>query len=308
MTSEIINYIVGILLALLSTFMFNLGAVLQKKGTGDIGELKLSDAKSFVDLVKSRVWIVGMSIGILGGIPYMLAQDMVGVTLAQPLQGVGILVLTIFAVRWLKESLKVPEKIGVVLLIVSPIFISLGQVSAIQISIFDPAIFLPLIIFYSIFLSIIAITFILYKISTKGIPIIIATTAGVFFGIGAISSQLGVEGIIGPLLGNTQINWGLGLFGLFFVIIGNLFATMYIQIAYQKGKAVSVVPVANTGNLLIPIIGGMLIFGQTIGNLFFFILGVISMFVGVTLLARVQGEMQQKEDVDKIQENKEVEM
>ena len=124
---------------------------------------------------------------------------------------------------------------------------------------------------------------------------IVATTAGLFFGIGAISSQLGVEGLVTPILIGGPINWGLGLFGLLFVMLGNLFATFYVQIAYQKGQAAQVVPIINTGNLIIPIFGGVLIFGQIIYNLFFFIPGVVIMFVGVTLLARVQGEIQ-KED------------
>ena len=299
MSNIIINFILGITLALISTVMFNAAVVFQKMGLSDMEEISLSDGKSFVNLLHSKIWIVGMVLGITGGIPYMISQDLIGVAIAQPLQGAGILVLTFFAVRYLGEKLKTPEKIGVICLFTAPILISFGQVSDVQVSVFNPAIIPPLIIFYSVFLSLIAITFILYKFSKKGIPLIVATTAGLFFGIGAISSQLGVEGFLGPFFRGTAINWGLGLFGILFVIIGNLFATMYVQIAYQRGQAVQVVPIINVGNLLIPIFGGVLIFGQVIGNLFFFVGGVAVMFAGVVLLSRIQGELQKEEEPSK---------
>ena len=295
MSNLIIDFILGITLALISTIMFNGGVVLQKMGVSEMEELSLSDAKSFMNLLHSKVWIVGMILGITGGLPYLISQDLIGVAIAQPLQGVGILVLAFFAVRYLKEKLKTPEKIGVICLFVAPILITFGQVSDVQASVFDPAIIPPLIIFYSVFLSLIAITFILYKFSKKGIPIIVAVTAGLFFGIGAISSQLGVEGLLSPFFRGTPINWALGIFGFAFVIIGNLFATIYVQIAYQRGQAVQVVPIINVGNLLIPIFGGVLIFGQVIGNIFFFGIGVAIMFAGVVLLARIQGELQKEE-------------
>ncbi|NHI93927.1 MAG: hypothetical protein EAX96_15670 [Candidatus Lokiarchaeota archaeon] len=302
--SQIVDFIIGVILALLATFLFNLAIVYQKKGTEEIGELKLSDAKSFMTLVKSKIWLLGFSLGIIGGLPYMLAQGLIGVAIVQPLQGAGILVIAFFAVRWLKEKLSVLEKIGVVLLVISPVLITLGQVSPVQVSIFDPLIIPPLIIFYAVFISFIVLTFILYKFSKKGIALIVATNAGLWFGIGAISMQLGVEGLLNPVLYSTQINWFLGIFGFLFVIAGNLFATIFVQIAYQKGKAVSVVPIINTGNLLIPIIGGVIVFGQVIGNLFFFIPGVICVFLGVTLLARIQGELQ-KEELIEIKSDKE---
>ena len=193
-----------------------------------------------------------------------------------------------------------PEKIGVALLLISPLIITLGNVGPVQVSVFDPAIIPPLIIFYGVFYSIIAVTFILYKVSKKGIAVIVAMTAGLFFGTGAIAGQLAVEGL-GPILSGAQVNWGLGLIGVSFIAVGNLFATFYVQIAYQKGQATQVVPIINAGNLIIPIFGGVVIFGQAIGNLFFFIPGVIIMFIGVTLLARVQGEIQKE---DKVEENK----
>ncbi len=293
--TELLNLILGVTLAIASTIIFNLGMIFQKKGAEEIGEITLSNAKSFVNLVKSKIWLLGFILGIAGGLPYAIALQLIGVAIVQPLQGVGILVIVIFAIKWFNEKLETLEKIGAIFLIISPLIITLGNVGPVQVSIFDLAIINPLIIFYIIFITLIAITFVLYKVLPKGTALIVATTAGLFFGIGAISFQLGVNGLLTPLFTGATINWVLGPFGLLFVMLGNLFATFYVQIAYQKGHAAQVVPIINVGNLIIPIFGGVLIFGQVINNLFFFIPGVIVMFIGVSLLARVQGEIQKEE-------------
>ena len=127
--SEISNLILGVILAIGSTIIFNLGMVFQKKGADELGEIKLSDAKSFGNLIKSKIWLFGFILGILGGLPYFIALELIGVAIAQPLQGVGILVVAFFAVKWFKETLKTPEKIGVVLLLISPInsIVSFGK-------------------------------------------------------------------------------------------------------------------------------------------------------------------------------------
>jgi len=291
--SDVINLILGIILAIVATIMFNLGMVFQKKGADEIGEITLSDAKSFGSLIKSKIWLLGFILGIIGGLPYFIAMSLIGIAIVQPLTGVGFLIIAFFAVKWFKETLETPEKIGIVLLLISPLIITLGNVGPVQTSVFDPNILPPLIIFYAVFFSLIAITFILYKVSKKGIAIIVAITSGLFFGIGAISGQLMVEGLM-PIITGGQVNWVLGIFGGVLIAVGNLWATFYVQIAYQKGQAAQVVPIINTGNLIIPIFGGVIIFGQVINNLFFFIPGVIIMFIGVSMLSRVQGGIQKE--------------
>ena len=87
--SDAVNLILGVILAISSTIMFNLGMIFQKKGADEIGEIKLSDAKSFSSLIKSKIWLIGFILGIVGGLPYFISLGLIGVAIAQPLQGVG---------------------------------------------------------------------------------------------------------------------------------------------------------------------------------------------------------------------------
>ena len=99
-----LTLILGVVLALGATFVFNLAMVLQKKGADELGEITLSDAKSFGSLMKSKIWLLGFSLGIAGGLPYFIAMSLIGVAIVQPLQGVGILVIVFFAVKWFNEK------------------------------------------------------------------------------------------------------------------------------------------------------------------------------------------------------------
>ncbi|HME53963.1 MAG TPA: hypothetical protein VKM55_17185 [Candidatus Lokiarchaeia archaeon] len=58
---------------------------------------------------------------------------------------------------------------------------------------------------------------------------------------------------------------------------------------------VRVIPLQNTSGLIIPVIGGILIFDQIVGNWFFFLLGIIFMGVSLIMLTRLQAEMEMRE-------------
>lgn len=296
------EYLIGIFLAIFSSLIFNLGAILQKKGVEHIPEIKFNNIFNSVKaLFRSKIWIIGLACALGGGIPYALAINYAGVALSQPLLGTGLVFLAIIAVWWLDETLKTTEKIGIAILVIAPIFLSLGEVTNTAVSISDSNFHFRLIIFYSLCILAISLSFLLYWKSNKLVSENMALNSGIFLGAGAISAQLAILAIY-PLLSGPfsyswnpifiefrlESDWFIAIFGLIILLLGNAVATFVVQIAFQKGKAAIVVPIQSTGNLLLPVLGGVLIFNQTIGNIVLFSIGIGLMLFGTVLLARVQ--------------------
>ncbi|MFX0135388.1 MAG: hypothetical protein ACFFDN_17220, partial [Candidatus Hodarchaeota archaeon] len=125
--------ITGMALSLSSACIFNLAAVLQKREVDKLPELRFDQGikhmiETLMEFLKNKLWVLAIILGVLGAPLYMLSFDIIGITLAQPLQGFGILVLTIFSVKVLKEPLNNYEKMGVIFLITAPLFLGLGGI------------------------------------------------------------------------------------------------------------------------------------------------------------------------------------
>lgn len=289
----ILDYIFGIILSIVAAAMFTGGAILQKRGTEQLSEkgieLNLANKDSLISAVKNRIWAIGILLGALGGLPYFASQILIGVTLTQPLQGTGLLMLVILAVYYLKETLRKQEIIGIAILIAGPIFLAFGGVQDIPSTLpMDFRFILSLIIFYVLCISGIILTYYLAHKKYKPAAML-AVNSGIFFGMGAISAQIG----------NFFLELNLGIpsilgviFGYLMIFIGNAIGTLVANMAFQKGKAVRVIPVQAVGNLLIPVVGGVLIFLQVVSNPVLFIIGLCFQLGGGLLIVRLQAKMQ----------------
>jgi len=278
---------VGILCGLLAGFMFTIGAVFQKQGADEMPDIKLGDYKTILALLKNRTWVLGVVVGILGGIPYVLSQLWIGIGYTQLLIAAGLILLAIMASRTLHEPLGMMEYLGIALIVVGTIFLGLANLSPINVTLAEPNFFLNVFYFYIPFFIIIIAGLIIYKVSEKGVAKILGALSGIIFGCGAGFSQMGIMGLSE---GNV-----LALFiGYFILIIGTILGTVVANIAFQKGKAVVVIPIQSAGNYLIPVFAGLTIFKQVFapGNEFWFIPAVILIMIGVILLSRIQAELQ----------------
>ncbi|MFX1452043.1 MAG: hypothetical protein ACFFCM_14490 [Promethearchaeota archaeon] len=311
--------ITGMALSLGSACIFNLAGVLQKREVDKLPELRFDQGvkhiiDTLMEFVKNKVWILAVILGILGAPFYMISFGMIGITLAQPLQGFGVLVLAIFSVKVLKEPLNSYEKLGIIFLLTAPLFLGLGRIQG-QIAIltnfeyFAPVILgilgiqekitdinnVSLLMTLFIFTLIVVIASVILYLShfkvTKHHEIIFSTLAGIDFAIGAIYIQILVPIFVMLLGGNYQTfsNYSiLFLLAGFVSIAGNFLGIMFIQSAFQKGKAITVVPFQSTFGTLLPILAGLIIFKQTITQPIFFIIGIICMLIGVISLSRIQ--------------------
>jgi drug/metabolite transporter (DMT)-like permease len=283
----LVETILGITCGLLAGLMFTVGAVLQKKGVQDLSQIKLSNLDSIKPMLKNRTWLIGILIGTVGGIPYILSQNWIGIGYTQLLIADGLILLAYMASRMLKEPLGIREYTGFTVIIVGIICLGLGQLSPVNVTLSEPNFLGHVLIFYSPFWIAIIGGLIFYKFSNFGAGKVLATISGLIFGCGAGFAQIGMLGI-------NQGNVFILLMGYLILIAGTILGTLVANMAFQKEKAVIAIPVQSAGNYLIPVVAGLLLFQQVFVYAVWFWPSVVLIMIGVVLLSRIQAKMEQK--------------
>jgi drug/metabolite transporter (DMT)-like permease len=286
----LLETILGILCGLLAGLMFTFGAVLQKKGVQEIPAIQMSNMGSIKPMLKNRTWLIGIVVGTAGGLPYILSQNWIGIGYTQLLIADGLVLLAYMASRTLKEPLGIWEYLGISLIVVGIIFLGLAQLQPTNVDLSAPNFIVNVLIFYSPFWIAIAAGLIFYKISNVGAGKVLGALSGIIFGIGAGFSMIGA-------LGLREGNWFILLFGLIILIIGTVLGTLVANVAFQKEKAIIVIPVQSAGNYLIPVIAGLVLFQQVFlspESALWFWPSIVLIMSGVLLLSRIQAKMEQK--------------
>jgi len=303
--------IAGIILALFATFCFNLGIVLQKKGLKEgLPELTLEEGvsglgTSFIKYFKNKFWTLGFALGIIGWIPYVIAQGMVGIIVVQPIMGVGLVILVIFANIMLNEKISYYEIIAIGMMIIAPVLIAFSGISDVQIDLIG--FLIPFIIFLIIIIVIIIICIMvgrkqpkpewsgMFKIFVAGI---LGSLAAIFTNIFAQAYSDASINLI-SLFGWAEVLFGifwfeyfhfwvfLGLYGLGFFFLTSM---IFQNNGMQKGKAVILWPIQNSISLIIPVIAGFVVFGQAVANLLLFLIAVLLILIATIVLSKYQAE------------------
>ena len=280
-----LDTIFGVLLAILAAAMFSFGVIFQKKAVQDLPNIKMSDLKTITPMIKNKTWLIGIIIGGAGGLPYIASQSFIGIGYTQLMLSTGLIILAYGAIRMLHERLGLLEWGGISSIVAGTIFLGLAQLSDVNITLSSPNFFSNALLFYIIFGVLIAVGLILYKVTNWGAAKNLAINSGIWFGLGAVSSQIGT-------LGLEEWNLLVAAFGYLILIAGNAISTLVVNVAFQKGKAVLIIPLQSSGNYLIPVFAGIFLFQQIFTYWFFFWPSVICIMCGVILLARIQAELE----------------
>ena len=301
--------ITGIILALFATFCFNFGIVLQKKGLKQgLPELTLEEGVSglgvtFGKYFKNKFWAIGFALGIIGWIPYVIAQGMVGVLVVQPVMGVGLIVLVIFANIMLDEKISYFELIAIGMMIISPVLIAFSGVSDVQIDLIG--FLMPFFIFLIILIVVIIACVMIGRKqqNSEWSSILKIFVAGILGSLAAVFTN-----IFAQAFSDASINlisffgWAEVLFGIFWfeyfhlwVFIGLyglgfffLTSMIFQNNGMQKGKAVILWPIQNSISLIVPVIAGFVVFGQTMTNYILFLLAILLILIATIVLSKFQ--------------------
>ena len=305
--------ITGVILALIATFCFNFGIVLQKKGLNEgLPELTLEGGvsgmgSSFLKYFKNRFWALGFALGIIGWIPYVIAQGMVGVLVVQPVMGVGLVILVIFANLMLGERISSYEVIAIGMMVIAPVLITFSGISDVQIDLVE--FLIPFILFTLILIiSIIICVFLGRKQKNEERSSIFKIfVAGILSSLAAIFTNIFAQAFVDASINILSLfGWAEVLFGIFWfeyyhfwVFIGLwglgfffLTSMIFQNNGMQKGKAVILWPIQNSLSLIIPVLAGFMVFRQTVAGLLLFLLAMLLILIATIVLSKYQAEFE----------------
>lgn len=282
----------GVALALVATIFFNYAPLLMKRALGGMEEIKANNMLNSVKtMLTNKRWLIGMCVSIVGGVFYFLALYVAGITVVQPLLNFGFIVLVIAAKRLLGEQVGMRAKVAIGLLIGMPIFITLSEVAEPQ----NITSYGNIVLFSAVCLILI----VGLAVVSKKVVILWALTTGVSLGISAIFMQWfttqffisikTTRDLLGSFFGPAILPFSISM-------LGNIIANfVFMQIGLQKNAASRYNPINGTTNMIVAIIGGMLLFGQTVKNWYAYSIGIGIGVVGIVLLSRYQKEMSGKQ-------------
>lgn len=281
------NDILGIILALVTSLLWNLAPIIQKEALEEIDEINAKNPlKQTRKLFSKPRWVLGFAMALIGGLTYMLATNLAGIVVIQPLMNVGLIALVFFSSRRLGEVIDIPAAIGIILMILTPVFIAFGGVT-------EPVMFTD----YSGLLLYSASMLIGIGImagGTKRIAILWAPLTSLFQ---ALASQF-TQWFTLALFDNPDIIQGfinafipLILTGVFTAI-----AAIYtVSIGLQRNPASRFNAITGTVSMFAVILGGIMIYSQVITNILFYSIGLLFGIIGVILLSKYQDEQLEEE-------------
>jgi hypothetical protein len=268
----------GIILAILTSLMWNVAPIIQKEALGEMEDIDAATAlKNTKVLFKNRRWVAGFLLAVLGGLTYIFATELAGIVVVQPLMNVGLIALAILATRRLGEEFDTTAIIGIILLICTPIFIAFGGVT-------EPIMFTDFtgLLIYS---AVMGIAIVVMLPVSKSKPLLWGPITSCLQGLAAQFTQwftlalFGAEGLIAGFIA--------GLFPLILMGIFTFVAGVYtISIGLQQNPASRFNSITGTLSIFIIVVGGILIYSQTITNIPLYAIGLTFGIIGMILLSR----------------------
>jgi len=294
------KYILGVILAILSGVVNNLGVLLQKKVVNDVPPE--SRDKGFMKrLVKNPLWLFGLFLQVgLGMAAFVGAQALIGPALVPGLMASGLIVLAIGSVKLMGEKLSFPEYAGIILMIIGIALLGFSELSIdiefVRNSLASSDTVLRIAIFTVAMLAFFGAFHLVSLRSEKRKGIIMGFSNGFLFSLSNfwISPLTAIITIVLAGKGNlTQII----LFVAACVILtaSNLVAFSHIQVAFKYGQASNIIPVQQLSVQITPVLVYFFVFSltppKTISGVFI-VVGALLIIIAGFLLGRRQEEME----------------
>ncbi len=247
----------AILLAAVATSFMNFGLALQKRSAAELPKIGEHPAgETFIAFMKSGLWLLGLCAMVGGWGLYLVSTKFAPISIIQPTLGVGLAVLAIFSVFYLREHIRAVEWVaffamlsGMVLLGVSaeeggpPPLPKVG----------------PLVITTLVLLGLSGLAYVLGRrgmLAGIRTDSLMGMVAGLFIGIGALFTKA-----MFTYLDHDYVLVGFGIC-LPVLIVTQAFGMIIMQGGFQRGKALVVVALEAVINKVVAIIGGMVVLAE----------------------------------------------
>ncbi len=296
------NLTLGIIFALSAGIANNIGALLQKFAINKIPKEE-REKGFFKRLLKDPYWIIGLLL-ILGasGALFSLAHVYIGGALIPGISAIGLIVLTLGAVKLLGEKLRLSEYIGIGSMIMGIVLIGLSALEitdADMINLTDKGFLIRLAIYSVVFFILWITSRQLGKRLEKGKSIFLALGAGFPFALTNAWLQPFIFLFREMFKGNfTTLNIILFVISLLIVAVISLLGIAHLQDAFKHGKASIVYPLGGVPQQIAPVIlfyGIYLKSSPQTYSIYILIVGIIIVLTAGFLLGRKQGLLETME-------------
>ena len=282
------NTQLGILVMLVSTTLANLAAVLQKRAVDGMPAFdKVSPWQSLRAVLRSPTWLGGVVFGGLGAVTNFAAVGLADISVVQPLNGFGLVVLAIASRFYLGERLTPRTLAGIAAVIAGVLVVGFTAPPSRVFSTVDAILdCYAQVSSMAALAGMVGVILFLLWVAQKPGPV-----AGMAYALIAaacaalmVTCAKGFVGLMAPVgvMGMLKL-WPAYLLGAGLSVFGVL--TMALQqFSFQKGRAIDVTPTFAAGSVLLPLVMGQAVFGETLGPGFLAALALIAL--GVVVLGR----------------------
>ena len=289
----------AILIAVAATSLMNFGLALQKKGASSLPTIgKEKGGKVFKAFLASRVWVSGTALMTAGWGFYLVSTKFAPISIIQPTLGVGLAVLAVFSVFYLRERIRALEWAAFASMLSGMILLGVSAVDegTPPLPEWPP---LLAVTAAALFLSAIA-----YALGKRGVlagirtDFLLGILSGLFIGVAALYTKA-----MFTFIDNEQRLIGFAVC-LPLVIAANVVGLTVMQSGFQHGKALVVVSLEAVINKVVAIVGGMVALAEFLPEdpvkSFMRIAAFLLILFGTAALARFGGaeiaeKMEQKE-------------
>ncbi|MHA1125097.1 MAG: DMT family transporter [Candidatus Heimdallarchaeota archaeon] len=311
--------VLAIFLQLFSTSVNNIGMTIQKKAANEMPRINEEAGifRSIKNMITSKAWMFGLLLNVSSTFLAAGSLYLASISFIQPIYGFGLIVLVAFTHYYLKEKITKIDIVGVVLGIIGIVIIG---ITALFVPVQNPLTYDQLlsklidtsgIVFFSVFLVIALITYLISEKTKKSTALVFlvisssiwTATQNIFNK--AVAAAIGDLGPITAFFGEGWLyTWSFIALFLFVSILG----VIMLNIAYQNGQGVVVIPIWTSVQVIIPVLSGIIVFSEwslyDAKDIALQTLGILFMLASIIILSISNGR---KEDYLKTQKEEESE-
>jgi len=258
------RFAASIAIGLAGFSLFGVAMVMMKYGAG-----VLADPRTMFtgreNRKKSAVWILGCGANVAYVVLFSIALGMGHASVVSALNGFGLVVAALLSSLFLRERISRSEALGMCAVVLGTGAVGYWGRQSIEEFVFSPSVFWGFAL-ATFFVNLAAAGWTLLR-GYRGADIVFAANAGYLGGISALLQKI----FMTPLMETWGEGAGAGRLAAllsepyaYAFLVTSMASFAMIQVAYQFGKAVRVVPTFSSAIILTPVAGAAVVFHEEI--------------------------------------------
>jgi len=278
----------AITIAALAAVGFQIGTIFQKKAAVRLPKLVFPiSGRTLWAFLTDFMWIGSFGFKVVCWIGLLVALANAPVSIIEPIMGLGLAVLALFAWLFLKERLSAGDWAGIFVVIVGLVLLGVSTEKT-EVRGLESVSYTWLAIICTALLSLVAVARIVAKRrpGRMNLEVILGLASGVMTGVAILLTRVMLLG----LKAQHYLMFGI----LLALVIGiNLSSVFTSQAGFQRGRAIVVMAMLSVVNKVIVVLGGFFILGEALpedpvkGTLR--IVALVMLLGGTAFLARFSG-------------------